>query len=708
MPFWLRGSVGAVLLAFAAAAFATPARSQDTPPAGAELPPLPPISLIKIPKLPDYVCTEAERAALIAELEGLRERIDADEKRARDYYADLRAQAAKAREDKDAKAFAEVLARIRDFEHGDPNATSGDGALYDMTVAKARDLEAAVAASRRLPVRNCGSIDELERNRPQLDALPEFQLPPILCTEQERQALLERWKQMRDKGPEQLKIILDYLGHIHRRVRAMKGIDPQTEETVLLLDNLKTESDWAGNRMADNMLLATRMESAKKALEEMPVSDCADPRPAVQVPSVAPAGPVPPRPPLPPEPGPVPTGPICTEKERVERIEAIDVLIRAADTRILVAQSHLLMLGTLSQTLTRGRADFYDISSVNREAEQYQHIVKALHAASNLLRARRRELLARPLDPCVPPPEPAGVVPGTPAQPGEPRPPARGNKKACPPKKNQALRKPISVGSNGRVGSGARAKKKAISTLGGLAGGLLGGGGGSGGGGGGGPQVSKCRIKDSEKTVFADPATGISLRVGAKRSGNAVVVFADVAKSPDKGTFQGGWIEKPDGEVMAPAKADICAMWGEWSLTVSWTRKTYVDGNLVKTEKGGWMEGGRFNLPGMVSTDANPAGLWQQLGFSNASHGAQEVALSYPMPRGDGAPMRLLLHVTRPSQKIVDTVPFELAMTEGRDGGFSFAQVPADEPCEPDEATEALTDQIRGEGASLPPAPPPP
>jgi hypothetical protein len=245
------------------------------------------------------------------------------------------------------------------------------------------------------------------------------------------------------------------------------------------------------------------------------------------------------------------------------------------------------------------------------------------------------------------------------------------------PGKQRPARAPISIGSNGKVGSGARARKKLASTLGGLAGGLLG----SGGGGGGksGPPVAKCRIKDSEKTVFTDPGTGISLRVGARRSGDMVTVFADVARSPDSGTFQGGWIEKPDGDLLAPARADICDLWGEWSLTVSWTRETYVDGNLVSRETGGYGDGGRFSLPGMLSSDAAPAGLWKQLGFSNASHGARAVALGYRLPRGD-SDMRLLLHVTRPSRDPVDTMPFEVVMTEGP-AGFSFAEAP-EGPCE--------------------------
>ena len=89
---------------------------------------------------------------------------------------------------------------------------------------------------------------------------------------------------------------------------------------------------------------------------------------------------------------------------------------------------------------------------------------------------------------------------------------------------------------------------------------------------------------------------------------------------------------------------------------------------------------GSFDLPGMVSSDTAPAGLWRQLGFSNASHGARQVALSYPVAKG-GAPTRLSIHVTRPEQDPVVTQPFELLMREGPEG-LTFER--ADDPCPPE------------------------
>src|SRR5207253_7086330 len=88
---------------------------------------------------------------------------------------------------------------------------------------------------------------------------------------------------------------------------------------------------------------------------------------------------------------------------------------------------------------------------------------------------------------------------------------------------------PIKVGPNSAVGSGARSRNKATSAAIGIVGGLLGVGG---GGGGDGPPLAQCRISDREMTLFTDPRTGVAMKIGAKRSGDTVVVFSQVDKSP--------------------------------------------------------------------------------------------------------------------------------------------------------------------------------
>jgi hypothetical protein len=247
---------------------------------------------------------------------------------------------------------------------------------------------------------------------------------------------------------------------------------------------------------------------------------------------------------------------------------------------------------------------------------------------------------------------------------------------ACP----RPGRAPITVGPNSKVGSGARLKAKAASTALGIVGGLVGGGGG--GGGKGGPPLMRCRIKDAETTVFTHPESGLAIRVGAKQVGDNVTVFAGIDNAPDAGTFQSTFLQDPGGQVLAPADVGICDLWGEWSLTVSWTRSTYVDGELIKRESGGWAKEGLFSIPGVLSPVDQPDGLWRRLGFSNASHGARQVGAVFPLSAAELAksPLDFVVHVTRPSEDPVTTVPFVLRM-RSTPAGITFEEV--QEACDP-------------------------
>ncbi len=265
----------------------------------------------------------------------------------------------------------------------------------------------------------------------------------------------------------------------------------------------------------------------------------------------------------------------------------------------------------------------------------------------------------------------------------------------CP---DPARRQPIRIGPNKQFGSGARAKAKAASTAMGLVGGLLGGGGNQGGSSKereDGPRLAKCRIKDSEMTVFTDPETGIELKVGAKRDDGGLVVFAQVDESPDSGTFQTAFLENANGDVLAPSDVQICKLWGEWKLTVSWTKTTYVDNEIVKQESGGWQKTGLFSLPGVMTESAASDGFWNRLGFSNASHGARMIAMRYPVAPADG-PLATVIHVTRPRRDPVDTSPFGLQFDEGP-GGITFTRERKDCPDGP------LMVDVRND----PPPPPP-
>lgn len=385
-----------------------------------------------------------------------------------------------------------------------------------------------------------------------------------------------------------------------------------------------------------------------------------------------------------------PPASFCSETQRVGWLNEIyNPAVAAALENAATAQDHQARLNALFTEHMRANSPWW--GQVRAERDAFEPVAAETIVRAEALRGMYPAILAVPITACpdepriatgqAPAGEPAAVAVGgdTPAAivragtPGEP---------PCPPKEG---RDPITVGANSKVGSGARLRAKVGGmALGALAGAL--GAGGGGGGGSDGPDLWTCKIKESEYTVFDDPVTGVSLKVGAKRAkGGKVVIFSEIARSPDKGTFQTAFLENPmTGETQPPGDVGPCDLWGEWKLTVSWTKTTYVDGQMVSQESGGWQETGRFSIPGVLSKVDAPDGLWKRMGFSNASNGAREIGMIYDVPPG-GGPLTFVIHVTRPRGDPVMTVPFVLTMTEGPNG-FAFTKAGA-EDCPPDTTT---------------------
>lgn len=393
-----------------------------------------------------------------------------------------------------------------------------------------------------------------------------------------------------------------------------------------------------------------------------------------------------------------PPASFCDEFARVAYMN--EVYTPAAKASLANAQTAAAHLGKLGGMFTdymknEGGPGW---AAVRAEQTAYGPIAQTATDDSNAINAMYQRVLAIPIVPCpdqkprvatgdpAPPPvapatEDVGVIPARMVE------QATGGKKPCPPK---GPRKPIVVGPNSKVGSGAQLSKK----LGGmLVGGLLGAAGvGGGGGGGGGPQLYKCTLKDSKLTLFKHPS-GLTLGIGAQRGkGDNVLITADIQKAPDKGTFQAALLEKPGTQqLQPPSEVGPCDLWGEWELTVSWTKTTTVDGKVVSQESGGWSEGGKFTLPGQLSKVDNADALWKRMGFSSASHGAQKAIMAFKVPPG-GGPLTFTTWITQPKGDPVMAVPITVTMTETAPGVFTFTEGEAEIDCpEPPVTTTVST-----------------
>jgi hypothetical protein len=237
---------------------------------------------------------------------------------------------------------------------------------------------------------------------------------------------------------------------------------------------------------------------------------------------------------------------------------------------------------------------------------------------------------------------------------------------------------PIIIGTNSEVGSGARVKQKLAETAGGVLGGFLGGLGGRGMSVGGRgddldsdsePELAEDPVPKTAKRIFTDPATGTKIAVGGVMTPDGLVISTTILNSPDKGTFQTVYLMDDAGRRAGPTLYDIYELWGEWTLTVSWTYDKYVNGRHVEHREGGWSDTG-IDFIGTFVVPHKNNGIWKQLGFSNAKAGVKSLGTTFPvnpqMLRSKR--LHLVIQISRPSLDPVTTVPFVLTMPPVPDG----------------------------------------
>ena len=244
---------------------------------------------------------------------------------------------------------------------------------------------------------------------------------------------------------------------------------------------------------------------------------------------------------------------------------------------------------------------------------------------------------------------------------------------------------PIEIGENAKVGSGARVKQKAKETAGNMIGGLLGGltkgaiglgkGSGSDDGSSEGskPKLDKDPCPKKSKYTFKDPASGTEIAVGGKMTPDGLLISTTILKSPDKGTFQTVYLMDDEGKKGGPILYFIYALYREWSLTVSWTYDKWVNGKHVEHREGGWSDSGRDFL-GTFAVPQKNDGIWKQMGFSNAVAGIKGLGTLFPVTSEmlRKKTMHLVIHISRPSQDIVTTIPLAVTMSPMSNGALAF------------------------------------
>ena len=262
---------------------------------------------------------------------------------------------------------------------------------------------------------------------------------------------------------------------------------------------------------------------------------------------------------------------------------------------------------------------------------------------------------------------------------------------ACPKKEVSSIcpapaaNKPIQVGTNSKVGSGAELTKKVGGMVGGALGGLFGGSGIGLGGGGSSfddadttddPETVDDPVPDSVKKKFTHSGTGNQLEIGGSFNDKGLLISSTINNAEGDGTFQSVFLEDPSGNRGGPVGYWIYEIYSEWSLTVSWTRERYVDGQLVERTQGGWSEGGSTLLD-TFKVPVYEEAIWSQLGFGNATKGIRSLGTQFLITKEQlkEQPVYLVEHITRPEQDPVTTVPFIIALSLSENGELLMEQV---------------------------------
>jgi len=252
---------------------------------------------------------------------------------------------------------------------------------------------------------------------------------------------------------------------------------------------------------------------------------------------------------------------------------------------------------------------------------------------------------------------------------------------------------PIYVGKNSEVGSGAKLKQAVKQKVGGGAFGggkssfSLGGGGGSMGGinpmqlgkadrGDRDVEIFDDPVADADKRIFTHPDTGLKIALGAQFQPGGLLVSSGIIEAPGQGTYQSMSLMDENGNMAGPSRIMIYQTYEDWWLQVHWWRETYVDGQLVSREEGGWSDEGRI-LGDTYSQPIGSDGLWNRAGFASALGGVQDLGAVFPTNKSNWEDFKLPLdlshldavdlakptmtlvgHVTRPKEDPVTTIGF--------------------------------------------------
>jgi hypothetical protein len=235
---------------------------------------------------------------------------------------------------------------------------------------------------------------------------------------------------------------------------------------------------------------------------------------------------------------------------------------------------------------------------------------------------------------------------------------------------------PINVGPKDKVGTESAGKKVAKGLGKSLVGGFLGGGGSRRSSSTSGPKTKKDPARKMDEVAIVDPATGVACDVRTRWTDDGLLVSTHIDKHSDKGTFQTVYLMDEYGNQLPASRIEVYKIWAKHTLTVSWTKSSYVDGNLVSQTSGGWTESwtedlGTFKRRVGAEGYASIPPIWALSGYDRAHAGVRRVGTYFqltPEAFQQAQKLYLVIHITMPKADPVMTTPLIMELTLDADG----------------------------------------
>lgn len=227
----------------------------------------------------------------------------------------------------------------------------------------------------------------------------------------------------------------------------------------------------------------------------------------------------------------------------------------------------------------------------------------------------------------------------------------------------------IIVGPRELVGKPSLAEKAATGAMGGLVGSVL---------------DAPSRTAEKPRT-YRDPSRKLDYnnlaagnfdtetRARGLWTKDGLLISSRIEESPGKGTFQTLFLESCDGRRLYPQRYEIYDLWNESSVSVSWSKTSTSNGQVISQESGGWDDSWskEFSSIKPVAGEATTIpGTWQQLGFDRAQSGARQIGAYFkltPQQLAGMGELGLFVHTTRPAQDPVTTVPAHWLLSPGNE-----------------------------------------